>query len=233
VGPARAELLTLVFAAVCMCAGGCGSSSATRESVGLGTGEGATTTRTVASTRDQIYADHDGDDVAGASSSDGDNDDSHERKDRDGDLDNKSGSYYDMDDGSVRYIGHAAGSADRRAVVNLLRRYFKVAVAGDGERACSMVLSSIAKAAPTDLGGPSGPSYARGKTCAVVASKIFTQWHRDLAAHLATLKVSDVRVNGSQGMVVLSFKGLPGQQVPVVREGDRWKMSNFMYSELP
>jgi hypothetical protein len=172
------------------------------------------------------------DDHPGQPLSDGDNDDS-KPTDRDQDSDNPSNSYFDGDDRSVRDFGHAAAPGDRRTITRLVRRYFAAAAAHDGATACAMIITGLASSATEDLGRPPGPSYARGTTCAEVISKIFIHYHRQLAAHLPTLKASDVRVHGDSAVVVMAFKALAGREIRLVRERGVWRMGAWLDGELP
>jgi len=172
------------------------------------------------------------DDYPNKPTSDGDDDDS-KPTDRDQDSDNPGNSYFDSDDRSLRDFGRVAPPADRRAITRLVKRYFAAAAAHDGAAACAMILPALAKTAPETLGRPPGPSYARGTTCAAVISRIFIHYHRQLAAHLPTLEVSDVRVRGDSCVVVMAFKSLPGREIRLVRERRVWRMAAWLDTELP
>jgi hypothetical protein len=172
------------------------------------------------------------DDIATKGDSDGDNDDNRAR-DKDNDSDNRSGSYFDADDAGVREYGRPAGAADRKAVARLVERYFALADARDGATACELIAPTFAKAVPETLGRPPGPPYASGATCAVVMSKLFIHFHRQLAAHAASLRVSAVRVAHGEAIAVLAFHGLPGRQIRAIRADGRWRMNSLLDTELP
>lgn len=231
-------LLAVAFCAFLTACGGAGRgtglASKTSSTVLAGQADAQTSTAGTGLALGEISGDYDtDDDYRHKPSNDGDNDDLRTRKDRDNDADNRSKSYYDKDDHSVLGFGHAARAADRSAIAALVRRYFAVAAAADGVAACSMIVPSFAKSVPEDLGQSPGPPYSRGKTCAVVMSKTFEHYHRQLAAHAASLEVSRVRVEGSMGLAVLAFKGLPGRQIQVAREGGVWMMDALLDRELP
>jgi hypothetical protein len=181
-----------------------------------------------------LTGDYDNDDYTGEHFGDGDNDDSTRRKDRDNDFDNSSGSYYDSDDAEARDFGHAADLTDRLAVTSLVRRYYAAAASADGATACSLLAPALSSSVAEDLGrSPPGPSFARGSTCAVVMSKIFKEFARQLRAFAARLQVTSVRVQGERGVAVLGFGSLPGRQLRVRREGDTWTVAALLDSELP
>jgi hypothetical protein len=231
--PCRIPILAAI-ATLCLLIVGCGGSDRGGNSAAQSSSaQGTTSPSANPEPSDSITGDYDGDDDhKGNSYDDADNDDM-KPTDRDNDSDNKSGSYYDTDDNSVRDYGHAADAADRRTITTLVKHYFAAAASENGASACSMIVSIMAKAASENLGGSAGPVYARGNTCAVVLSKLFYHYHRQLAAHDAELKVTGVRVDHAKGIAVLGYETLPGRQLHVLREGNTWKVDAFLDLELP
>jgi len=120
--------------------------------------------------------------------------------------------------------GHAAAAGDRRAVVALVKRYYAVAAAGNGSEACSLLYSLFAEEVPEVYGEPPGEPALRGKTCAIVTSKLFKQRRRRLSVQRASLEVVGVRVRGLRGLALLRFKGKPERDIPVHRERRMWKI---------
>jgi hypothetical protein len=182
-----------------------------------------------------ITGDTDSDDEANArSASDGDNDDS-KPTDQDNDSDSNGRSYFDADDAQFRRYGHAANRHDRRAIATLVERYYDAAAARDGVSGCALMAAPLAGSLAQTLAGPAGPPYTRGagSACPAVLKAAFVHYHRQLAAHLPTLSVSDVRVEGSDGNVVLAFRGLPGRFIGVARERGAWKIDAVVDLELP
>jgi hypothetical protein len=220
--------------ALCLCVAACGSTSQGVGSASRSASGAATEAAGGGPASSNITGDYDGDDdYSNQRSNDGDNDDSTKPKDRDNDSDSSGKSYFDSDDSSVRGFGHAADSAEGRTIASLVRRYFAAANAGDGATACSIMVPGIARSVPEDIGGPAGPLYARGTTCAVVMSKAFVHYHRQIAAHAATLRIAAVRVKRGNGVAVLAFNRLPGREIHVAREGDVWKIQATLDAELP
>jgi hypothetical protein len=180
-----------------------------------------------------VSGDDDNDDYGKHFAGDGDNDDSKLRhRDRDNDADNPSGSYFDRDDDPIRRFGHAAGAADRHAVTALLEHYFTAAITADGATACSLLERLRVTVIPEDI-VQWGPPYLSGTTCAAVMSKVLRLNHRQVAAHRPTLRVSDVRLEGDVGLVMLAFGKLPGREMTVRREGVTWKLDSLLDNELP
>jgi hypothetical protein len=220
----RKAVALAVSALFCLGAVACGSAGKVHRS----------TSHTVTvSSLGSLTGDYDNDDYTVAHTGDGDSDDNHRPKDRDNDTDNKSGSYYDADDNVVRRYGHAADAVDEQAITALVKRYFAAAVAHDGAAGCSMILSTIARSIPEDIGRPPGEPYLRGDTCAAVLSKVFTLNSKQLGAYAAALEITGVRVDRDQGMAVLGFKTLPGREIPLAREAGTWKIAGLLDRELP
>jgi len=230
--PLNSHLLRVLpgITALCLFLAGCGGASYDARQASTSS---ATSSRAVPPSS-SLTGDYDGDDDPGEklSRNDGDNDDARPT-DQDNDSDSNGKSYFDSDDDSVRRFGHAASTADRKAVVSLVKRYFAAAAAEDGMTACSLLASAFAKSLPETLGGAGGPPYARGATCAAVTSGIFAHYHRQIAAHAATLEVPGVRVEGAEAMVVLAFRGLPGRSTRVAREHGVWRVDSLLDIELP
>jgi hypothetical protein len=155
----------------------------------------------------------------------------------DADKDNDIGAPYDdKNNNDVLKDGRPAGAADRRAITGLLERYYAVATAGNGAKACSMIVSTLSSSVVEDYGhGSSGPAYlSGGKSCPAVMDLLFAQFHRQLAIELPKLEVAHVRLVGSRGgIAILSFGTLPEREISVVREGHVWKLAALLDNEVP
>jgi hypothetical protein len=152
----------------------------------------------------------------------------------DGDNDNPTRASYafpDRDDEETFAYGHTPAPAARRAIASVVERYFAAASTGDGATACSLLLSSIAAAAPADYGGTAGPPYLRGaKTCQAVMSMLFRHLHEELAA---AITIFEVRVHGAHAQVILSSKTQPAGDVFLLRQGSSWKLIGLVSQPLP
>lgn len=131
-------------------------------------------------------------------------------------------------------FGRAASPSERRAITTLVERYYAAALAGEGDRACSLLYLTIAETVPEDDSRePGTPSYLKGQTtCGGVLRALFAHYHAQLAAEAPKLKVADVRLVEHHGLVVLRFGALPERQTSVMREGHAWKMSQIYDQEL-
>jgi hypothetical protein len=149
------------------------------------------------------------------------------------DDDSDDSSTYEIDDKNILEFGHEATQADKIAITTVVSHYFEAAVAGDGRTACPLIYSVVLAAIPEDYGtSPPGPPYLRGKTCAVVMSKLFKHNHRQLAGEIATFEVVDVRVHGSSGLALLSWAEPLRHFITVHREHHAWKLEALLDNEL-
>jgi hypothetical protein len=155
------------------------------------------------------------------------------RRDGDGDRDNSSQSYYDSDDNDIIKFGRLASQADSRTVAAMVRRYYTVASASDGTKACGIIYSLLSESIAEEYGQLPGPPSLRGKSCAVVMSKLFKQHHRQLVADLATFKVLGVRTNGKRGYALLGLHSRPERYINIHREFGSWKIYALLDSGLP
>jgi hypothetical protein len=153
--------------------------------------------------------------------------------DRDGDTDSNGNSRYDNDDNAVLHFGYMANTADKRAIVALVKRYFSVAAAGDGARACSLMYSLLAEEVAEGYRRASVSSAERGKFCAPVMARQFKPRRHQLAADITTLKVTGVGVDGDRGLALLSFRTMPYRNILVHREFGTWKISALLDRALP
>jgi hypothetical protein len=155
---------------------------------------------------------------------------------RDKDRDNDGGGADDTNHRSTEAFGHAASASDARAIAALVKRYFEIALSGNGARGCALLYSTLEEAVPEDYGGPGGgppPSGSR-RTCPEVLGETFAREHTRLAAQVPKLAVRRVRVFERHGLVFLSFgPHLPEREIAVMREGSIWRMEALSDSELP
>lgn len=148
---------------------------------------------------------------------------------KDGDRDDdRRGSRFDPDTDEVLTYGPAAGPADRREIIALLRRYYAAAAAGNGELACSMLYWLFAETVIEEHSHGKGPRALRGNTCAQITSKVFKQRHRELVRDLARFEVTEVQLRAKQGWVRLRFG--PASELLVSLHHDRgvWHMNNLL-----
>jgi hypothetical protein len=200
--------LWLALAAIIALAGGCGSSSPSSTSSAASSAATPQATTNASTVNEITTADTDRDNDFGSP-----------------DLDPREGALG---------LGRPAGGPERMAIVTVIERYYRAALAEDGTEACSLLYSSFAESAAEDYGQPGGPEYLRGdKTCQQITSGIFRHYHGQLAAEVPRLAVAHILLKGRQGEVQLSFGRLPERKIPVSREGRNWRVAALLDSELP
>jgi hypothetical protein len=232
--PGRPWLAAAICAVFCLGVGGCGdtgssnSGNTTRRSSRVAPQASEAARTAVRGAPSALEGDVD-DDESPATLTPGDN-----SKDNDADYDNDEiapdKSYIDGDDGSVVGYGHAAAPADREAVARLVERYYMAASAGDGSRACAAIYPKLAESVPQSLGQAPGPVYARGKTCAVVMSKLFEHSHSQLAG---PVRVTGVRLNSNEGRALIGSASRPVSAIAVRKERGAWKIGELFSETLP
>lgn len=154
----------------------------------------------------------------------------------DADHDNDVGAPYDDANNSMALdFGHPASPTDRRVITHLVKRYYAAALASNGRKACSMLYSTLAEAAPEDDSRePGSPPYMQNDySCAEVLDDLFKHFHPQLAVELPVLKVTRVRVQDYNAFAFLSFGPLAERRISLSREGPVWKLSQIYDEELP
>ena len=138
------------------------------------------------------------------------------------------------DDNASLHFGRPADAADAQTVTGVVHRYYRARAARDGATACSLIYSVTAAAITENLGRPPGPPSLRGGTCPVVVSKLFKQHHTRMAADVAKLRVTAVRVGGDQAVALLKLgEGRPERFISLRRERRAWKLDRLLDAEIP
>lgn len=156
----------------------------------------------------------------------------------DGDRDSDIGAPHDDTNNSGALdFGHEASAPDKRTIAALIKRYYAVALFGDGAKACAMLYSTIAESLPEDYGSetgqPPGPPYMRGKTCPAIMTGLFRHFHAQLTVEVPKLRVVRVHLEEHHGVALLNFGALPERTISFAREGHVWKMNEMIDAELP
>jgi hypothetical protein len=127
---------------------------------------------------------------------------------------------------TVSGFGHAADTADRRAVTALVGSYYAAAAAEQGARACGMLFFELAESVVEKYGRAPGPRYLNGATtCQAVLSRVFEHFHAQLQAR-PTVALVDVK--GEQARALLEWSSLPAGYVEARREGATWKLDSLL-----
>jgi len=127
----------------------------------------------------------------------------------------------DEDDSAILNFGHAVSPRVESELIALTKRYYALALAGNGAKACSMLYSATA----TEVVVEQDDWGVSGKTCPVVMSKIFQQRHQQIAAELRSFNVVRVRSDGLSGYLVVRTPISPvAREFSARRVGRAWKV---------
>lgn len=145
-------------------------------------------------------------------------------RDEDGDIDRFGAGPYDTDNDADPVFKQVTSAADHRAIVALIKRYYAVALEGDGAQACSMLDPLLVESLLEEHERGRGPPALRGKTCAQIATKTFAQSHRELVEENTSIDVLWVAVTGNLGTSLVRF-GPYRELVLLTRRTDGvWRM---------
>jgi hypothetical protein len=138
-------------------------------------------------------------------------------------------SYHDEDDMTAVVVGHSASTADTRAIAALVKRYYAAAAAGDGKRACSMMLPRLVRTIPVEY-GKFGASYMRGaSTCSALEARLFAHLRARITS---AIRVTEVRVSNSNAWAFFGSKTTPPEVVSLARNGASWWISEPIGTRL-
>jgi hypothetical protein len=151
--------------------------------------------------------------------------------DQDGDSANDKA--FDKDDSFITTFGHAAGPRDRKAITDLVTRYYAAIAKDDGTTACRLLFFVITESAAETYGQTAADATAgRGKRCGPVMSNAFKVNQAQLAAEDRHLKVMAIRVQRKRAWVLLRFGPESVRRLIAYREGSSWKIGELLDSEL-
>jgi hypothetical protein len=137
--------------------------------------------------------------------------------------------YHDADDSGVVTYGQSADAIDIQRVRTAIKRYYAMGSAGDGNAACADLVPHLAKSIPVDY-GRFGPSYLRGaSTCGAVLTRLFERSRSDFPI---PVEVTDVRVNGNEGVALLGFTTMPAGYIAIEREQGAWWVAEMLPHKL-
>jgi hypothetical protein len=154
----------------------------------------------------------------------------HARSDRDGDSDNRTKGAYDIDDRAIATYGHAAYRAQERSIVTLMARYYAAVAAGDGAAGCALMSNSLAGALAEESfqAGQSTSGATRG--CAVAFSSALRTARR--LGQRTGVRVAGVRMSADRGFALLRLPSAEMRDIPIVREGGKWKVGALIDGRL-
>lgn len=223
-----AKVFALLLGLCCVVFYGCGQADERQASASSSVGA-VNRTPVVRTLAGQPEGDHDDDEQesktigtnpAGDSDSDSDNDA----------VDGAHTGYRDSDDRAWLAYGRPADKADFRAISTVVASYLRAGAQDDGALACSLQLAAIANSMVEDHGQGAGPSYSRGRTCAVVMSKVFSHFR---AQTEATYQITGIRTDHDDARVFLGSTTVPAGYIRLALGGRVWKVVSLLPAPLP
>lgn len=147
----------------------------------------------------------------------------------DGDRDPESN-----DDDTVLKYGHAADTADKRAVTAVVMSYYAAAADGNGSEGCRLIYPAVVELILENSNAPSARASQLSAGCPPILSKMFDQHRQSFVAQLATLQVTGVRVEEEKALALLRFAStLEPRKLELHREGKMWKIWSLFDTGLP
>jgi hypothetical protein len=157
--------------------------------------------------------------------------DDDEDSNLDGQPKDENEGYRDSDDLDSLRVGHPASAADRKAVEAIVKRYYAVAVTGDGASACSLMDRAFAKSVPIDYGQFGAPYLHGGKTCAEIATREFKHSRKLLAS---AIYITAVHLeHPDRAYALFGSRTAPAGFIAVQREGRSWKIASLVGRPQP
>jgi hypothetical protein len=217
--PARHSIAASAIAlAIAAAAGGCGAGGGSGAASGRSTG----VTRADRATSDALMGTR-----PSSADVDGDGDDPHMTKSIDKGR-------YDSDDMAITDFGQAASPAETRTIAEVVKSYYRAAAADNGAEACALTYSTVAKSIPEDYGrATTGPPALRGKTCAVVMSKLFGLYHGRMVDISVHRRVIEVRIADREALALMGSASAVKNNLAVRRENGLWKIAAVNDSSMP
>jgi hypothetical protein len=140
--------------------------------------------------------------------------------------------YDDKSNASELEFGKPASAADTRAITAAIKRYYAVALAGNGAKACTLIYSPIAESVVEDYGqSPPGQPYMTANSCAGAMTLMFKHFHPQFVAEVPHLRVKRVQLEEHHGIAILSFGKLAERNISIIRERHAWKIAGLLDKE--
>jgi hypothetical protein len=141
------------------------------------------------------------------------------------------------DDSAVLGFGHAADPREAQKIGTVVSGYYRVALADEGSRACSMLYRTTLESIPEQVVLPSRAgveSSSEEHTCRALMASLFSSHHRSIAAEQSTMKVTHIRIAAARALVVMSFATTPEPRtMQLGLEDGKWKIKQPLDSGMP
>jgi hypothetical protein len=134
------------------------------------------------------------------------------------------------DDSNVEAYGRGADAASEAAIGAVVTGFFDANAARDGAKACRLLSSTTKRQLGLTLG--QSPEL-KGKGCSAILTRLFGLQSPQYRAAIKDIKVTGARLQGDRGFVLLEARAIPGDAIPIRREGDVWKLGAVEATALP
>jgi hypothetical protein len=139
--------------------------------------------------------------------------------------------YRDADDRDSLTVGVPASPAAAKTIAAVVKRYYAVAVTGNGAKACSMMARSFARSVVVDYGKFGAPYLHGAKSCAEIASREFAHSRRMITA---AIYITAVHLeHPDRAYALFGSRTAPAGFIAVVREGGMWKVDALLGRVMP
>jgi hypothetical protein len=146
----------------------------------------------------------------------------------DGDRDGVGGrgsdqhSYHDSDDSAIAAFVSGTDPAEAKPIATVVENYYRALAGGDGEKACAMLLPSLAKSLPGEYGRGAGPPYLLGaKSCPEIIARVSRHFRSSLTG---AVTVTGIHVSHPGAFVQLGSPTLPLTEFKLIRVNGAWKV---------
>ena len=99
--------------------------------------------------------------------------------------------------------------------------FYAALSSGDGDKACDLMDDAVKDQFTKAL---AQAQNKQGESCETLAGSIAEAYPEPLRQRLTKLQVTKVTVNGDNATVTAKLPGVPASQLPLVRDGDGWKI---------
>jgi hypothetical protein len=134
------------------------------------------------------------------------------------------------DSNSIETYGRAADAASEAAIASAVTSFFAANAAGDVAEACRLLSSAARQQLNQTLG--QSPEL-RGRGCRAVLARLFELQPPEYRAGVKDIKVTGARLQGDRGFALLEARAIPGDAIPIRREGGAWKLAAVEATLLP
>lgn len=126
------------------------------------------------------------------------------------------------DEASIRDYGKAASTSEWHAIADLIRKYHRASVMGDGVKMCSSISAGLAEALAEERAASASDA---GEACAKSVAILLRSGASRPGSRAKKIAIVTVRVRGATGLGLLRLPSGEEREETVVHEGNSWKIA--------